>query len=358
MSTTNYSKGRGAQKRVHNKFFEFEHIPEGAYLDYCRFEDDESAEDHSTHFREVFPKTIVNRVKSPDIAMENTVNIYQGCEHGCVYCYARNSHQYWGYGPGKDFEQQILIKKNAPQLLDKTLHKKSWVPRTIVFSGNTDCYQPVERRLQLTRQCLEVMLKHKHPTGIITKNALVLRDLDLLKALAKDNLIRVNISITTLSEQTRRLLEPRTTTIKQRLKTVRLLAENDIPVHVLLSPIIPGLNSHEIFPLVKAVSEAGADAVSYSLVHLNGAIGDIFSDWIHKALPDSAEKVLHQIEACHRGKLNNSQFGERMTGSGEIARQVAQQFRIARQKYQLNTQLPALNTAVYQRLKNPQYRLF
>jgi len=352
------TKGRGAQKKVHNKFYELEHIPDADYLEYCRREPDEEAIDKKTRIQEVFPKTIVNKIKSPDLHFNYSLNPYQGCEHGCVYCYARNTHQYWGYGPGQDFEKQILVKKNAPELLDKTLRKDSWQPKTIVFSGNTDCYQPVERKLQITRQCLEVMLKHRHPVGIITKNALLLRDLDILKELNHYNIIRVNISITSLSEDIRRLMEPRTASIKRRLKVVKILAENNIPINVMMAPIIPSINSHEIFPLVEKVASLGADSVRYSLVRLNGAIGDIFSDWIAKALPDRAEKVLHQIEACHGGHLNESRFGKRMRGEGEIARQVAQQFKIARRKYLPESSRPELDKSHYLKLKNPQYRLF
>lgn len=351
-------KGRGAQKRIHNKYFELEYIPEDDYLEYCRKDEDEEAFDNKTHIREVFPKTIVNKVNSPDLHFKYSLNPYQGCEHGCVYCYARNSHQYWGYGPGKDFEQQILVKKNAPQLLAKTLNKKNWNPEPIIFSGNTDCYQPIEKKLKITRQCLAVMLRFRHPVEIITKNALLLRDLDLLKELRKYNLIQVNISITTLSEEIRRLLEPRTATIKKRLKTVQVLAENDIPVNVMMAPIIPGINSHEIFNLSKKVSEMGADTINYSIVRLNGAIGDIFEDWLQKTLPDRAEKVLNQIAACHGGTLEDTRFGHRMMGEGEFARQVHQQFKIARKKYDLKSQLPALDKTHFLRLKNPQYELF
>jgi DNA repair photolyase len=202
------------------------------------------------------------------------------------------------------------------------------------------------------------MLKYKHPTGIITKNSLVLRDLDILKELAKLNLIRVNISITSLSEETRRILEPRTASIKQRLKTVETFSANGIPVNVMVAPIIPFINSHEILPIVKTVSEAGAYSVGYTIVRLNGAIAEIFSDWIKKALPDKAERVLHQIEACHGGNLNDSRFGTRMRGEGEFAKQIAQQFKIAKKKYFKEEKLQPLETSYYLQLKNPQYKLF
>ncbi len=275
-----------------------------------------------------------------------------------MYCYARNSHEYWGYGAGLDFERTILVKKNASELLEKKLKSKSWKPNPIVFSGNTDCYQPIERKLQITRQCLETMLKWKHPTGIITKNALLLRDLDILKEMAKLNIISVNISITSLSEETRRLLEPRTASIKQRLKAVEVLSENGIPVRVMMAPIIPSLNSHEILPLVKKVSELGAKGVSYTIVRLNGQIATIFEDWARKTIPDRADRILNQIAECHGGTLNDSQWGRRMRGEGTIAKQVKNTMTIAKNKYLKNARIPTLETKHYLDLKNPQMRLF
>ena len=357
MPTSEYLKGRGAQQNVHNKFEEMKHTTDAEFLEFC-YQEGEEAQDLKTRYQEIFPKTIVNKVTSTDVGMEYSLNPYQGCEHGCIYCYARNSHEYWGYSAGLDFEKQILVKKNAPQLLESKLQQKNWEPNTIVFSGNTDCYQPIEKKLQITRQCLEVMLRYKHPTGIITKNSLVLRDMDILKDLAKLNCIRVNISITSLQEETRRLLEPRTASVKQRLKTVEELSKNGIPVHVMVAPIIPFINSHEILPIVKAVSEAGATSVGYTVVRLNGAIANIFSDWIKKALPNKANRVLHQIEACHGGKLNDSRFGTRMKGEGEFSNQIAQQFKIARTKFLKNEKISALDGSHYLQLKNPQYTLF
>ena len=291
--------------------------------------------------------------------MGYSANPYQGCEHGCIYCYARNSHEYWGYSAGLDFEKKILVKKNAPQLLEQKLQGKNWQGDTIIFSGNTDCYQPIERKLKITRKCLELMLKYKHPTGIITKNSLILRDLDVLKELADLHLIRVSISITSLSEETRRIVEPRTASIKQRLKAVEVLAKHNIPVNVMMAPIIPSINSHEILPLVKKISELGARSVGYTIVRLNGAIAEIFKDWIEKTLPDRAEKVLHQIEACHGGNLNDSRFGTRMKGEGEFAKQIALQFKIARTKYLSSVkEIEPLDNSHYLKIKNPQYELF
>lgn len=357
MSSQSIIKGRGAQRNVHNRFFELSHEMREDFLEFCQKEG-EQADKNRTLYLNVFPKTIVNKVTSPDVGLAYSMNMYQGCEHGCIYCYARNSHEYWGYSAGLDFERRILVKKTAPQLLEAHLKKKSWKAHTIVMSGNTDCYQPAEKEFELTRQCLEVFLKYKHPTAIITKNALILRDLDILKDLTKDNLISVNVSITSLSEDTRRILEPRTATIKRRLKVVEELSKNGIPVNVMLAPIIPSINSHEILPMAKAVSEAGALSIAHTIVRLNGAIGEIFSDWIKKTLPDRADKVLHQIESCHGGMLNESRYGVRMHGEGQIAKQINDLIALARLKYFKGKKIPKLNVDLHEQYKDRQLKLF
>lgn len=350
-------KGRGAQLNVHNRFFELQHETRDDFLEFCAKEG-EQADKNKTLYLEVFPKTIVNKVTSPDVGMTFSLNPYQGCEHGCIYCYARNSHEYWGYSAGLDFERRILVKKDAPKLLEQLLKKKSWKAHPIVMSGNTDCYQPAEREFKITRQCLEVFLKYKHPVSIITKNALILRDLDVLKELAKDNLISVNLSITSLSENTRRILEPRTTTSKKRLETIKILSENNIPVNVMLAPIIPSINSHEILPLAKTVSEYGALSIAHTIVRLNGAIGQVFSDWIKKTMPDRADKVLYQIESCHGGTLNDSRYGKRMSGEGKIAEQINNLIKLARLKYFKDKTMPKLNIVLHETCKDGQLKLF
>ncbi|BAO75680.1 radical SAM domain protein [Winogradskyella sp. PG-2] len=327
------------------------------FLEFCKKEG-EVADKNKTQYLNVFPKTIVNKVTSPDVGMAYSMNMYQGCEHGCVYCYARNSHEFRGYSAGLDFERRILVKKSAPELLEAYFKKKSWKAHPIVMSGNTDCYQPAEKKYQLTRKCLEVFLKYKHPTAIITKNSLILRDLDILEALAKDNLITVNISITSLSEDTRRILEPRTATIKRRLQVVKELSNKGIPVNVILAPIIPSINSHEILPMAKAVSESGALSIAHTIVRLNGAIGEIFTDWIKKTMPDRADKVLHQIENCHGGTLNESRFGVGMRGEGQIAQQINDLVRLARLKYFKGKKIPKLNTQLHEPYKDGQMKLF
>ncbi|MFC0603331.1 PA0069 family radical SAM protein [Winogradskyella pulchriflava] len=357
MSSKSVIKGRGAQQNVHNRFFELSYEMRDDFLEFCHKEG-EVADKNKTQYLNVFPKTIVNKVTSPDVGMAYSMNMYQGCEHGCIYCYARNSHEFWGYSAGLDFERRILVKKDAPKLLEALLKKKSWKAHPIVMSGNTDCYQPAEKKFEITRQCLEVFLKYKHPVAIITKNALILRDLDILKELSKDNLISVNVSITSLSEATRRILEPRTATIKRRLQVVKELSDNGIPVNVMLAPIIPSINSHEILPMAKAVSEVGALSIAHTIVRLNGAIGEIFTDWIKKTMPDRADKVLHQIESCHGGTLNESRYGVRMRGEGQIAKQINDLVKLARQKYFKDKAMPRLNTEIHEPYKVGQMKLF
>ena len=357
MSSEEYIKGRGAQLNVANRFHEHSHETRDDFLNYCASEGDEARESKTTII-ETFPKTIVNKVTSPDVGMGYSLNPYQGCEHGCIYCYARNSHEYWGYSAGIDFEQKILVKRNAVELLEKKLRSRSWEATPIVLSGNTDCYQPIEKNLEITRRLLQTFLKYRHPVGMITKNALIQRDMDILKELAQDNLVHVSLSVTSLEESTRRILEPRTASIKKRLETIEKLSSANIPVSVMMAPIIPSINSHEIMPLVKEIAERGALGVGYTIVRLNGAIGQIFSDWIRKAMPDRAEKVLHQIESVHGGSLNDSRFGTRMKGEGEFASQVAQQFKIARNLYLRDREKPQLNCKLHEEFKDGQMKLF
>ncbi|NCX96742.1 MAG: PA0069 family radical SAM protein, partial [Chitinophagia bacterium] len=270
-----YRKGRGAQINPKNKFLA------GTYsqTEVQGIDDWEVNKVETTVIYED-AKTIVNEVKSPDIPIMYSANPYQGCEHGCVYCYARNSHEYWGYSAGLDFESKIVVKRNAPVLLKQFFENKNWNPTPISLSGNTDCYQPTERKMRLTRAMLEVCLDFRNPVGIITKNSLILRDLDILKELAKYNLVTVFCSITSLQEPLRRLLEPRTASYASRLNTVQTLAENGIPVGVMNAPIIPGLNDTDMFDVLNAAKYAGAQWAGYTIVRLNGAIGEIFKDWL------------------------------------------------------------------------------
>lgn len=340
-----------------NRFMSTIHETRDDFLEYCS-KSDELPGSLKTSYIQVYPKTIINKITSPDVSMPFSMNPYQGCEHGCIYCYARNSHEFWGYSPGLDFEQKILVKANAPTLLRKKLSSRNWKAATVIMSGNTDCYQPAEKKFGLTRECLEVFYALRHPVGIITKNSLVLRDLDILEKLNRDRLVGVTVSVTTLSEDTRRVLEPRTATIAKRLETIRSLSARGIPVNAMLAPIIPGINSHEILKMAEAVSEAGALSFGFTVVRLNGAIGKIFADWINRVLPDKAEKVLNQIAACHGGKLNDSRWGTRKRGEGKIATQIHDMVNLARHRYFKDKTFPKLNDALHRQFSDGQTSLF
>jgi len=337
-----YFKGRGAQVNPHNKFLKDVYVKahdEGI--------DDWEESDRKTSFIFEQSKTIVNKVDSPDVGMAYSLNPYQGCEHGCTYCYARNSHQYWGYSAGLEFERKIIVKKDAPTLFKKFLEKKGWDATTISLSGNTDCYQPAERKYRLTRQLLEIALEYKQPIGMITKNSLILRDSDLLAEMAKQNLCMVYVSINSLNEDLRQKMEPRTTTAKQRLKVVEQLSALNIPVGVMVAPLIPGLSDHEIPSILKAVANAGATNAGYTVVRLNGAIGQIFEDWLKKNFPDRADKVWHMIQSCHGGNVNDSRFGDRMRGDGNIAKMIRDSFRLHCKLNGLNKQDIVLNHSLF-----------
>jgi DNA repair photolyase len=339
-------KGRGAQINPSNPYH---------HLDYGEKIGEEPVR---TQYIKVYPKSILNKVDSPDIGMAWSMNPYQGCEHGCVYCYARNTHNYWGYSAGLDFEQKILVKEDAPKLLEEKLKQKNWAPMPIMLSGNTDCYQPAELKFGITRAILQVLKKYKHPVGIITKNSLILRDLDIIKPMAAENLLRVSVSLTTLDEDTRRFLEPRTTTIKQRLATIRQLVDAGVSVNVMLAPIIPGLTDHEILPMAEQVSSLGASSIAYTLVRLNGDVGAIFEDWARRVIPDRADRILNRIKDCRGGTLEEKRFGIRMRGEGKIAEMVAMQFKLAKERFFKDKPKFQYNLDAYKQLKNPQLKLF
>lgn len=326
-----YFKGRGAQVNTKNKFLKQSFTRENV-----EGIDEPIPSDPKTELFYETPKKIVNTVKSPDIYSKYSMNPYQGCEHGYIYCYARNAHEYWGFSAGLDFERKIVVKKNAAELLEKQFMNKNWEVSPIMLSGNTDCYQPIERKLKITRSLLEVLLKFRHPVGMITKNSLILRDIDLLSELAKLKLVHVMVSITSLREDLRLAMEPRTATAKQRLKVIEELNKAGVPTGIMTAPIIPGLNSSEIPALIKAAADNGADCAGYTMVRLNGAIGEIFKDWIHKNFPDAAEKVLNQIAEVHGGQLNDSRYGKRMRGDGKIAESINQLFKASVKKYLSN----------------------
>lgn len=337
-------KGRGAQLNTDNKFLKQAYVAE-----HKEVIDEEMLTDSRTSYYYENPKKIINKITSPDIPSEYSMNPYQGCEHGCIYCYARNSHEYWGFSAGLDFERKIIIKQNAPELLEKQLMNKNWEVSPIMLSGNTDCYQPVERQLQLTRKMLEVLMMFKHPVGIITKNSLILRDVDILREMAKHKLVHVMVSITSLESELRLAMEPRTTTAAQRLKTIKELNEAGIPTGVMVAPIIPGLNSEEMPAIIEAAARNGAVNAGYTIVRLNGSIKNIFTDWIHKTFPDKANKVLKQIAECHGGDVEDNRFGTRMRGEGKIAESLRLLFKAAVKKHMANRMSYPYNLTAFTR---------
>lgn len=343
-----YLKGRGSQIKPHNPYLKYQYS-----ADHVEGVDESFLpEKPLTSVFYESPKKIVNKVDSPDVGMAYSLNAYQGCEHGCIYCYARNSHQYWGYDAGLDFETKIVIKPDAPKLLEEHLLNKRWSPQPIVLSGNTDCYQPLERKYKLTRQLLRIFLKYRHPVGLITKNALITRDLDLLEELASEKLVHVYFSITSLDEKIRSLLEPRTATAKSKLNAMEQLTKAGVPVGVMNAPIIPGLTHHEIPHVLKAAAEHGALSAGYTMVRLNGSIAEIFSDWLEKNFPDRYKKVWSQISEVHGGSVNDSAWGRRMTGAGNIADVIARLFEIHKKKYFSGKCMPAYNLKAFRRGAN------
>lgn len=339
-----YKKGRGAQINTKNKFIAGELTKE-----HIEAVDDWEEPDVPTQYLEVFPKSIVNKVDSPDVGMMYSMNPYQGCEHGCIYCYARNSFEYWGYSAGLDFEQKILVKTKAPELLHQFLMHPKWQAMPIMLSGNTDCYQPAEQKFGLTRKLLQVCNIFNQPVGILTKNSRIIKDLELLQQMAQKNIVTAMVSITTLNDKLRRVMEPRTVTATQRLKLIETLSNAGVPVGVMIGPVIPGLNDHEMQRILQDAAHAGASFCSYTFVRLNGAIQLLFKNWLYQNFPDRANKVWHLIESGHSGKVNDSRWGVRMRGEGPVAQMVAQQFAKYSRLYGLASGRPVLSGSGFQR---------
>lgn len=339
-----YKKGRGAQFNTPNKFLNHQQVRE-----HVEGIDDWTEKNEATQYFEDHAKGIVNKVTSPDVGMWYSMNPYQGCEHGCIYCFARNSFEYWGYSAGIDFERKIIVKKNAAELLRKFLMNPKWECLPISISGNTDCYQPAEKKFGITRQLLEVCNQFNQPVALITKNAGMLRDKDLLQEMASRNLVSVIVSITSLNEDLRRVMEPRTTTGKQRLRLIEEMSRAGVRMGVMLGPMIPGLNDHEMHDIIKGASEVGATFSAYTFIRLNGAIKLLFNDWLYKNFPDRAAKVWHMIEDSHGGKVNDSDWGRRMRGSGNIAEMIAMQYRKYTNKYGLNDERLDLDCSQFRR---------
>lgn len=303
-------------------------------------------------------KGIISTNNSPDIPFDVSVNPYRGCEHGCAYCYARPTHEFLNMSPGLDFETKIVAKYDAPKLLRKTLASESWKPQVLVMSGVTDPYQPVEKELRITRQCIQVLAEARHPLVIITKNYGVTRDIDLLKKLADVNAARVVLSITSLQKKLIGSLEPRTSRPNKRLQAVRELSEAGIPVHVNIAPIIPGLTDDEIVPIMEAAKGAGAESVSYTILRLPYSVKDIFLKWLDDHQPNRKEKVINKLRSLKDGQLNRSEFGERFRGEGAYGEQIRQLVDIHRKRLNLEKKREPLNCSAFHRPANGQLGLF
>ncbi|HET9137071.1 MAG TPA: PA0069 family radical SAM protein [Candidatus Kapabacteria bacterium] len=302
-----------------------------------------------TQFFNDHAKSILFKNDSPDVGMDYSINVYRGCEHGCAYCRARPYHEYLGFNAGIDFETKIMVKHDAPELLRKTFDSKKWQPQCVMMSGNTDCYQPADRKYQLTRKVLEVFLEYRNPVSILTKNALILRDLDILKELASMNLTSTLISITSLDPDLRRKLEPRTSTAKMKYKAMEELAKADIPVGVMVGPIIPGLNDNEVPNILKQASDNGATYCTHTILRLPFAIKPIFVDWLNKNVPEKSERVLKRVEMIRGGRLNDSKWGTRMTGTGAYADFMHTIFHKLAIKHGLNKMRRPLRTDLFRR---------
>lgn len=294
-------------------------------------------------------RTALARNDSPDIGFQFSLNPYRGCEHGCIYCYARPSHEYLSFNAGLDFERRILVKDDAPQRLREAFLSPRWEPQIVSLSGNTDCYQPAERRLCLTRRCLEVFCEFRNPVGIVTKSALVTRDVDLLAELARVNAVIVMISITSLDSHLARRMEPRAAQPARRLDAIAQLASAGVPVGVLTAPIIPGLNDEEIPAILAAAARAGARTAGWVLLRLPKPVDSLFDEWLRENYPNRRERILHRIRECRGGHISDSQFGRRMRGQGVYAEQIESLFRTSARRCGLDGREPPLNTAAFRR---------
>ncbi|SHM71754.1 DNA repair photolyase [Cyclobacterium lianum] len=348
-----YFKGRGSASHPDNQYHRsslvFDHV-EGIDIP-------EHEEGLSTQFIPVSSKAALSTNDSPDLALNASVNPYQGCEHGCIYCYARNSHQYWGFDAGLGFESKILVKKDIPGQLKREFEKKSYRPHPFMLSGNTDCYQPAERRFKLTRQILELCLSYRHPVSIITKNRLIERDMDLLKELARLRLVHVYFSINHLDPQLKLLLEPRTASAKVKIDLIRKFSAENIPCGIMVAPIIPGINSEDMVAIIQAAGSAGAKKAGYTVVRLNGKVKELFTEWLETHFPGRRDKVMHQIEQLHGGKANDTEWGRRMKGEGALSQTIAGLFRKAVNRYiDPNGQMPDYDEQIFR--GNGQLKLF
>ena len=354
MSELQSIRGRGA---AHNPKNRFERLAVVRDVHPELGPDDEILPPKTEHLR-MNSKTILTKNDSPDVGFSLSINPYNGCTHGCAYCYARPYHEYWGLSAGLDFETKILVKDNAPELLRTALMSPKYEPQVIAISGVTDCYQPSEKQFRLTRGCLEVLAEFKNPVSIITKNRLVTRDIDILQRLAADELVKVNISVTSLRMEIQQSMEPRTSTPKARLEAIRTLTAAGIPVGVMVAPVIPGLTDEEVPAILQAVAEAGAISAGWTMLRLPYAVAPIFEDWLERNFPLKKDRVLNRIKSIRGGKMNDANFGSRMRGEGAFAEQMQQMFDLGCRKAGLPNTHTALRTDKFTRPQIGQLNLF
>ncbi len=349
-------RGRGAAGNPGTRFERIEYVRDDEFLD----PDDCSADAHApeTVYLKDPSRSIISRNDSPDIGFDAGVNPYRGCEHGCVYCYARPTHEYLGFSAGLDFETKILVKEKAPALLRKALSSPGWRPRVVAMCGATDPYQPAERCLGITRGCLEVFLEFRNPVVIITKNRLVTRDVELLADLARSDAVAVCLSVTTLDARLSRNLEPRASLPQRRLEAIETLAAAGVPAGVLVAPVIPGLTDHALPSILSAAARAGARFAGYTLLRLPYGVSSLFEDWLSRHFPDRKDKVLNRVRAMRGGRLNDPRFRSRMKGEGVFAEQIESLFSVARRKAGLSGGKPSLSTGAFRRPAGSQLDLF
>ena len=344
-------RGRGAAGNPPNRFETLWYVRD----DECIDPEDPAP---ATHFLKDTSRSIIAYNNSPDVGFEASMNPYRGCEHGCIYCYARPTHEYLGFSAGLDFESKILVKEDAPELLRRELSSPRWKPQALAISGVTDPYQPIERRLQLTRRCLQVLVAFRNPVVIITKNHLVTRDIDLLSELARDKAARVYLSITTLDGRLSRVMEPRASHPTRRLTALEALTQAGVPAGVLVAPVIPGLTDHEIPSIIAAAAQAGAGHAGYVMLRLPHAVGPLFEQWLAQHFPERKDKVLHRIRAMRGGRLNDPRFMARMKGEGIFAEQIAALFALACRKAGIDGRGPQLSTTAFRVPSDTQLSLF
>ncbi len=342
-------RGRGTPENPPNRF-------ERLFVESDPDEDGPGPPVPTSYYRDT-SRTILSENHSPDIPFRWSLNPYRGCEHGCSYCYARPSHEYLGFSAGLDFETRLVVKEDAPELLRKKLSSPNWQPETISMSGNTDPYQPLERRLRITRRCLEVLARFRNPVDVITKSDLVARDIDLLGELASHGAARVMVSVTTLDADLAGRLEPRAARPERRLEAVRALADAGIPVGVMVAPVIPGLTDDEIPAILKAAAQAGAHGAAWILLRLPQPVDRLFEDWLEQHFPQRKDKVLHRIRQCREGRITDGRFGRRMRGQGPYAQQLAALFRTTARRLGLDRHIPDPSSAAFCR-PDQQHRLF